>query len=280
MLKLTALEGNIQKYDGGAMYGHLPKVLWEKNSPVDQLNRITIITRSLLVQTDNNKNILFEAGVSDHLSPSLRDRFGITQNENILLKNLKTAGLTPEDIDAVIISHLHFDHTGGLLTPFEEGADKLLFPKAKIYISAGHWQRTKELHHREKASFIPELHQLLTDSGQLVLVDSQRAPELGDWLRFRFSDGHTTGMLISEIITEPSPIIFTSDLMAGSWWVHLPISSSYDRFPELLIDEKKQILEEMINSSKRVFFVHDPEIACALIKKDKKGRYYAKETDL
>jgi len=280
MIKLSVLEGNIQKYDGGAMYGHIPRVLWQKWSAPDERNRITLTSRSLLARTDDGKNILFEAGVGNFFEPELKERYGITESGNILLDSLKSVGMTDADIDAVVLSHLHFDHVGGLLSSFEEGANRLLFPRARFYISASQWRRAKEPHSREKASFLPELNRLIQSSGRLVLVDEENVPELGDWLKFRFSDGNTSGLLISEIRSDQGTVVFASDLIPGRHWVHLPVAMGYDRSAELIFDEKKILLEELVGSQDKIFFVHDPDVMCGIVKQGDAGRYYAEPASI
>lgn len=277
-MKIFSIEGNSQKLDGGAMFGNAPKVLWQNWFFPDSLNRITLATRALLIQTNSGKNILFETGIGVFFEPKLKERYGVFQNEHILLENLKTIGLTDSDIDIVVLSHLHFDHAGGLLSKYEEGLPRLLFPHAKFLVSKKNWERASFPPLREKGSFIPIIQDLLLKSGRLDLVNENDSFNIGIPLQFHFSDGHTLGLMISEINLPDGPIFFVSDLVPGLPWIHLPITMGYDRFPEKIVEEKRIFFNYVIEKKGYLFFTHDPDIVCAKIEKDEKGNYFGIET--
>src|SRR5574337_1527168 len=131
-MKLWSIEGNTQRLDGGAMFGNAPKAMWSKWIEADAENRIPLACRALLAQDLGGKNVLFETGIGAFFEPRLRERYGVVEDRHVLLDSLKAAGLGQEDIDVVVLSHLHFDHVGGLLAAWEEGASpRLLFPKAQ-----------------------------------------------------------------------------------------------------------------------------------------------------
>jgi glyoxylase-like metal-dependent hydrolase (beta-lactamase superfamily II) len=201
---------------------------------------------------------LFELGIGAFFSPKFRVRYGIHEQEHVLLNELKKHGLTHEDIKAVVLSHLHFDHAGGALSAYEEGkAPKLLFPNAKFYISLPQWERALNPHPRDRVSYIPELMEELRVIGnRLVLVDGPQT-DLAPLVTFHFSDGHTPGLMHAEIQTDQGPVVFTSDLVPGIAWVHLAISTGYDRYPELLIDEKKRLYEDLLPRNGILFFTHE-----------------------
>src|SRR5690606_6501625 len=134
------------------------------------------------------------------------------------------------------------------------------------------WERAKNPHPRDRASFIPELNALLEASGRLELVAGERSALLGDAVRFGWSDGHTPGLMLAEIGREGG-FVFCSDLIPGRPWVHLPITMGYDRYPERLIDEKRAFLEDKIARGVRLYFTHDPACASALPVRDERGRY-------
>jgi glyoxylase-like metal-dependent hydrolase (beta-lactamase superfamily II) len=279
-MKFYALEGNTQKLDGGAMYGNAPRPMWEKWSPPDEHNRISLACRSLLVVTDSGRKILFEAGIGAFFEPKLKERFGVVESEHCLLRNLADLHLTPDDIDDVVLSHLHFDHAGGILSRYGDGPLRLVFGRARFHVSRKNWERSNAPHPRDKASFVPELNRLLKDSGRLMLVDYEPEESLSPFLRFHFSDGHTPGLMMSEIRTARGPLVFTSDLIPGAPWVHVPISMGYDRYPEMVIDEKRLLLEDLVARGGMLFFTHDPKVFCGQLVRDDSGRYSTQSIEL
>ena len=272
-MQLISLLGNSQKLDGGAMFGNAPKTMWQRWYECDDLNRIHLQCRCLLVQHEG-KNILFEAGVDAFFAPDLAERYGVQESQHVLLESLAEHDLKPEDIDIIVLSHLHFDHAGGLLSPYNKDApSKLVFGNAQVIVSEAAWQRAITPHPRDKASFIPELNKLLETSGRLHRVKGTRSELLGDLFRFHFSDGHTPGMLITEITSDEGPVVLAADLIPGTAWVHVPLSMGYDRFPEILIDEKRRLLADLNARNGKLFFTHDPTIAMGTVEVNEKGKY-------
>ncbi|WP_242104450.1 MULTISPECIES: MBL fold metallo-hydrolase [unclassified Lysobacter] len=280
-MKLWSILGNSQKLDGGAMYGNAPRAMWSKWSPADDANRIDLACRALLASPLNGKTVLFETGIGAFFPPDLRQRYGVVEDRHVLLDSLAQAGFSHEDIDVVVLSHLHFDHAGGLLAPWREGAaPQLLFPNATFVVSAAAWDRACAPHPRDRASFIPELPALLKASGRLEIVDSTHSEALGEAVRFHFSDGHTPGLMLSEIVgpervngESHGGVVFCADLIPGRPWVHVPITMGYDRNAELLIDEKREFLEDKQARNVHLFFTHDPGCALAQVTRDAKGRF-------
>ena len=274
-MKLSSIAGNSQKLDGGAMFGNAPKPLWTRWITPDERNRIPLACRALLVEEDGRR-ILFEAGIGVFFDPKLRDRYGVVEAEHVLLRSLAELGLTHEDIDVVVLSHLHFDHAGGLLSAWEEGEEpRLLFPNATFVLGRAAWERALAPHFRDRASFVPVLNRQLADSGRLEVVDGATSAALGPGYSFHLSDGHTPGLLLTEIATTDGPIVFAGDLIPGAPWVHLPITMGYDRFPELLIEEKDRLLTDLLARGGRLFFTHDAETAIAGVVRDERGRFRA-----
>lgn len=280
-MKLWSIRGNSQKLDGGAMFGNAPKAVWEKWTPADELNRIELACRALLASPLGGKTVLFETGIGAFFEPKLRERYGVQEPRHILIDSLREAGFEHEDIDVVVLSHLHFDHAGGLLAPWSEGrAPELLFPNATFVVGASHWERARHPHPRDCASFIPELPGLLEASGRLEIVSGEHSRALGDSVRFSFSDGHTPGLMLAEIVgperIDGQPhggLVFCADLIPGRSWVHVPITMGYDRNAELLIDEKRAFLEDKLARNVHLFFTHDPQCAMAQVTRDEKGRF-------
>jgi glyoxylase-like metal-dependent hydrolase (beta-lactamase superfamily II) len=269
---IIPLDGNTQLLDGGAMFGNAPKEMWKNWITVDSLNRIPLACRCLLIKI-NGKNCLFETGIGSFFDPKMKERFGVVEKEHILLKSLEKHNLTHKDIDYVVLSHLHFDHAGGTLSSYDEGELHLLFPNAKYFVSKQQWERALNPHSRDKASYVPVLNNLLEKSGRLVLIESGEKTELDHFIQFHFSNGHTPGLMLSEIQLESGPLIFASDLIPGRAWVHVPISMGYDRFPELVIDEKNKLLNDLVARGGYLFFTHDHECAVGKLKIDEKGKF-------
>jgi glyoxylase-like metal-dependent hydrolase (beta-lactamase superfamily II) len=279
MRTLTTLTGNSQKLDGGAMFGNAPKALWQRWMAPDELNRIDLGCRALLVQ-EEGRNILVETGIGAFFSPELKQRFGVQEERHVLLDSLAATGLSDADIDIVVLTHLHFDHAGGLLAAWEDGQPaRLLFPNAQFITGRRQWQRACQPHARDRASYIPELLALLEASGRLHLIDeSAHCALLGaDW-RLHWSDGHTPGQLLPEVAMPNGPVVFPGDLIPGAPWVHLPITMGYDRFPEGLIEEKEALLADLHARGGRLVFTHDPETAMGQVSRDEKGRYGLQQT--
>jgi len=271
---LTSVLGNSQRLDGGAMFGNAPRAVWEKWIAPDERHRIPLACRCLVVR-DADRIILLETGIGAFFEPTLRERYGVVEEHHVLLESLAADGIRPEEVDLVVLSHLHFDHAGGLLAAHAPGAPlRLVFPKATFVVGAEAWQRAVSPHPRDRASFIPGLTELLASSGRLEITASDRSAALGDGFRFHRSSGHTPGLLLTEIEMPAGPVVFVADLIPGRAWVHLPITMGYDRYPELLIDEKAALLGELEGRGGRLFFTHDPSVALGKVARDERGRYH------
>lgn len=284
-MKLWSIRGNSQRLDGGAMFGNAPRALWEKWATPDALNRIELACRALLASPLEGRTVLFETGIGAFFDPRMRERYGVQESRHVLIESLREAGFEHEDIDVVVLSHLHFDHAGGLLAPWSEGrTPELLFPNATFVVGAEHWQRALQPHPRDRASFIPELPALLQQTGRLEVVEGEYSRALGRSVRFSFSDGHTPGLMLAEIVGEAGVegqpqggVVFCADLVPGRSWVHVPITMGYDRNAELLIDEKRRFLEDKLARDVQLFFTHDPQVALARLGRDEKGRFVTRQ---
>ena len=281
MLKITAIEGNSQRLDGGAMFGNAPRAVWEKWCQPDNRGRIKLACRAMLVEVEGlplskqKVNILCETGIGCFFEPKLAERFGVEEREHILLKNLsERAGLNEQDIDYVILSHLHFDHAGGLMRSYEDlqkGNTDLLFVNAQYLVSEVAFSRALKPHARDQASFILGMTEKLLASGRLKIIKSNAdiPAELRGILNFIFTEGHTPGQMhavfTDNYSNDKTPmVVFAGDLIPGLAWLHSPITMGYDRFPEKLIDEKLELYEK-IKPSDYIFFTHDVDVAMARV---------------
>jgi glyoxylase-like metal-dependent hydrolase (beta-lactamase superfamily II) len=274
-MQLYSVLSNAYKLDGGAMFGNAPKVLWERWLPADEQNRISLATRALLVVT-GKETILFETGIGAYLDPKFKARYGVEQPENMLLKSLGQHGVSQEEITHIFVSHMHFDHAGGLLSAWQEGREpELLFPNAQYYIGVAAWERATHPHPRDRASFIPSLHRQLEQSRRLSLVKKGEVLSFDEFeLHFFPSEGHTPGLLCADLRYGRERLVFPSDLIPGSYWVHLPISMGYDRYPELLINEKRVLMSSLAEENAWIFYVHDPDFAASKIKWDEEHQTF------
>ena len=264
---VSSIEGNLQKLDGGAMFGNAPRPVWEKWLEPDLKGRVTLACRSMLLEIDGKK-ILCEAGIGAFFEPKLAERFGVQESaRHVLLENLNKLGLTDRDIDYVILSHLHFDHAGGILPTFAElqlNPQGLLFPNARFVVGREAFNRSIAPHKRDRASFIPGLSDKLIATNRLWLVDGSAFPNNAvPGISFRYTNGHTPGQMHSIVTGGSQTVVFCGDMVPGIPWLHIPITMGYDRFPEKLIDEKAELLAEAEKGGWLLFYTHDIDHAAS-----------------
>lgn len=256
------------------MFGNVPRAMWQRWLAPDEQGRVPLACRAFLIEVGEER-VLLETGIGAFFEPKLRDRFGVVEERHVLLESLAQAGVRHEDIDYVILSHLHFDHAGGLLPVYGTG-DELLFPKATFIAGAEAFERAKQPHFRDRASFIPNLDKKLNDSGRLKLISRPGPLEIcGGQFAVRFSSGHTPGQMHVVVTGAETTAVFCGDLIPGVPWVHLPVTMGYDRFPEQLIDEKQDLYDQAVAEDWLLLFTHDPNTSAAHVARDERGRFSA-----
>jgi len=275
-MECFSVEGNRQWLDGGAMFGNAPKALWTRWASWDETNRIPLACRSLVVRAAD-LTVLFEAGVGFFMDPSLRSRYGVEGDRGLLLEGLARIGVREDDVDYVVLSHLHFDHAGGLIPdwPALERADwRLRFPSARYVLGRAQFERAAAPHVRDRASYVPELVAKLEESGRLILLDpgAPGPSDLQDAASFVFTHGHTPGLLHATLHGRAEKIFFCGDLVPAAPWLNPPIAMGYDRFPEQTVGEKSAILAQAAAENWLLFYTHDPTMAASRIRRNK-GKY-------
>ncbi|GBD94508.1 putative quorum-quenching lactonase YtnP [bacterium BMS3Abin05] len=267
--ELYAIEHGRFKLDGGAMFGVVPKVLWEKTNPADEKNRIEMALRSLLIMGDG-KVILVDTGTGTKLNDKLKSIYEIDFSAFNTEKSLNAFGLKAEDVTHVILTHLHFDHTGGATVRLNSGAVKPAFPKATYYIQKGQYAWGRKPSERDQASYFPENYVPLEEAGQLVQLKDSR--ELFPGIEVRRLFGHTPAMQVVKVSDGEKTLFYCADLIPTASHIPLPWIMAYDLNPLLTLEEKKMILPAAVKDHWTLMYEHDANHAATKVIFD--GRYY------
>lgn len=253
--------------DGGAMFGVVPKILWERKIPGDEKNLIPMQARSLLIQ-GKGKNILVDTGIGNKLSEKLKKIYKVDLDSTNIDTSLSKLGLTRNDITDVIITHLHFDHAEGS-TSIMDGKAVPTFQNATYYIQKKQWEIANNPSVRDRASYMKENFMPLEEAGVLKLIDGPQ--EIFEGIDIIVTNGHTPGQQHPLIKGKTKPLFFCADLIPTSAHLPIPWSMAYDNFPMTLIDEKEKLLSRALKENLILFFEHDPYIAAASIKQGEKN---------
>ncbi len=249
------------------MFGVVPKSLWSRTNPTDEKNRILMAVRCLLVKS-RERTILIDCGIGDKISQKLIDIYAVDCSEYSLDRSLENIGVPHEDVTDVILSHLHFDHSGGATRRTADGL-ALTFPNAMHHVQRKQWDWAMSPSERDVASYMPENYLPLLDAGRLNLLDGDGA--LFDGIAVEVVNGHTFGQQIIRIVQDKMQIVYCADLIPMSAHIPMPYIMAYDLQPLVTVEEKKRMLERAARNHELLFFEHDPFFEGAFITKDERG---------
>ncbi|RPD38804.1 MBL fold metallo-hydrolase [Chitinophaga barathri] len=267
-MKLHTINTGLFKLDGGAMFGVVPKTLWQKLNPPDANNLCTWAMRCLLME-ENNRLILIDNGIGNKQDEKFFSHYYL-HGDDTLDKSLKALGYHRDDITDVFLTHLHFDHCGGSI---ERQGDKLVpaFKKATYWSNESHWKWATNPNDREKASFLKENILPIQQSGQLNFIEEKDGVSFTDHMRVRFAFGHTDAMMLPEIRYNGHTLVYMADLLPSAAHIPLPYVMAYDMFPLTTLEEKKRFLMEANERQYVLYFEHDPAIECCTLSSTEKG---------
>lgn len=275
-MKLYTINTGYFKLDGGAMFGVVPKSIWNRINPADENNLCTWAMRSLLIE-DSNRLILIDNGIGNKQDEKFYSHYYLHGNDT-LDGSLAKYGFHRDDITDVFLTHLHFDHCGGSI--IREG-ERLVpaFKKATYWSNSKHWEWATDPNDREKASFLKENILPIQQSGQLKFIDLPRHQPV-DFLstspfikniEVRFVCGHTESMMLPQIKYKDKTIVYMADLLPSAGHIPIPYVMAYDMFPLTTLNEKKRFLTEAVNKNYILFFEHDPTNECCNLQETEKG---------
>ena len=260
-LDLTSLLDRHFRLDGGAMFGVVPKPLWERRMPPDGRNRISVAMRPLLVRGE--RLMIIDAGAGDKMEPKLEEIYGFEKSES-LDASLAAVGLTDDDIEIVLASHLHFDHAGGFTKREASGQVVPRFPRARYHASRGEFEDATHPHERNRASYFAEDFVPLQEAGVLHFWDTDRTIMPG--VRVRRTGGHTRCHHVVYLESGGRTAVFAADLIPTTAHVDVPWIMAYDLYPMETLEFKRAFLREAIDRKYIIFFEHDPAIAAGYIR--------------
>ena len=265
--KLTPVEFGRFKLDGGAMFGVVPRVLWERQHPADEFNRIDMSLRCLLIETEDRK-ILVDDGFGEGRAQNFREMYAFQGSDHFVDEALAAGGVRRDEITDVILTHLHFDHCGGS-TFNKDTHPEPAFPRASYYIQNRQLEHARSRFERDKASYFAEDYEPLIKAGRATIVD-------GNWeLMPGFSvfvcEGHTPAMQLVKISEGGETLLYCADLLPLASHIALPWIMAYDLFPVKTLNEKRTILNQAADKGWQLFFEHDPLRVTARVQKTEKG---------
>ena len=271
-MDLYSINAGNFRLDGGAMFGVVPKSLWQKIIPADSNNTISLCTRCLLIQ-NGNKLILIDTGMGDKQSEKFFGYYYLW-GEDTLFDSMKKNGFHPDDVTDVFLTHLHFDHCGGGVTRSGESSFKTAFKNAKYWSNRSHWDWATNPNKRESPSFLKENILPIEESGQLHYLQKGGKSYLtnsGLGFDVLFVDGHTEKQMIPIVSYKGQKIAFSADLIPTAGHIPLPYIMSYDVRPLVSMKEKELFLDFCYENNVFLFFEHDASVELCSVKKTGRG---------
>jgi len=264
-LRIHALEAGLQRLDGGAMFGVVPKPLWERRIPADARNRIPLALRCLLVETAGEL-VLIETGLGNKESPKFAEIYGIdtapppgSSDSDRLQAAIRAAGFAPEDVDVVVNTHLHFDHAGGNTFRNPEGEIVLSFPRARYVVQKGEWEYAHRVNERTQASYLPHNLEPVRESGRLELLEGPR--EIVPGIELIATPGHTPHHQSVLVHSAGQTACFLADVIPTMAHLPLPWIMGYDVEPLVTLESKRDLLRRASDGEWLLVSTHDPSYA-------------------
>ena len=268
-MKLYTIDTGFFKLDGGAMFGVVPKSIWQKTNPADEFNLCSWAMRCLLIQ-DGDRLILIDNCIGYKQDERFLKHYHL-HGDDTLEKSLANLKFSKDDITDVFLTHLHFDHCGGSIERQADGNLVPAFKNATYWSNKEHWQWAVEPNDREKASFLKENILPIQESGKLKFIDTLDGVSFTDNIQIRFAFGHTDSMMLPQISYKGKTILYMADMLPSVGHIPMPYVMSYDMFPLKTLKEKKKFLEEAVQNDYILFFEHDPVNECCTLQETEKG---------
>ena len=256
------LSDGIIKYDGGSVFGQIPKVLWEQQVKPDRWNRVSLGLNCLLIRTEHG-NVLVDTGVGNKETGRLREVYGLSSSK--LSKGLREVGLAPKDIDKVILTHLHFDHSGGCTKIDRSGRPIPVFPKATYIVQVSCWENAMAPSERGESAHHSEDFACLQETGQLSLVDGDSEILPGIWVKD--TGGHCMGHQVVHISCGGEKVVFLGDVIPTPHHLALPYIAAHDQYPEDTLERKKELVDQAVKEGWLVIFGHGSEERAGYLEK-------------